>query len=79
MLGLVRGPLPGVEGIVWKLAPCPGTQRLVVGSETLEDVTLHHALGGLGLSLGLLPHAQQVEGGVWGNVLVILARHGVTH
>ena len=42
-------------------------------------VTLHHPLGSLGLSLCLLPHAQQVESGVRGNVLVLLTRHGVTH
>ena len=43
------------------------------------SLTLHHPLRGLCLSLGLLPHAQQMEGGVWGDVLVILARHRVTH
>ena len=42
-------------------------------------VTLHHPLGRLCLSLCLLPHAQQVECGVRGNVLILLTRHGVTH
>ena len=35
-------------------------------------------LGGLLLPLGLLPHAEQVEGGVRGDVLLLLRRHRVT-
>ena len=68
----LRGLSPLVCGGV---GPCEGSTARGA-RHRLEVAGL--GLGGLLLPLGLLPHAQQVEGGVRGDVLILLRRHRVS-
>ena len=46
-------------------------QHVLIIIIMMSGLTLHHPRS-LSLSLGLLPHAQQVESGIWRYVLIII-------